>query len=194
MDLKPEIERSGWGRGPNGRAPGPCRRTAAPHPGPQERRRSSGEASPWIPIAFGAVRGAAPVSGGWADGPQSEGPGARVPSVRCSWPKESRSQPVSGRRQGRGTGLRGLAGEPRSSMMGLRTRGRMGSGGPTGLQNQLARLNPGPVGSIPTRSRQVRRRCRHQGSVPATPEAPREPAGVALLLSAGSGWDVARAR
>ncbi len=31
----------------------------------------------------------------------------------------------------------------------------MGSGGPTGLQNQLARLIPGWVGSIPTRSRQI---------------------------------------
>ena len=33
------------------------------------------------------------------------------------------------------------------------TWGRMESGGSTGLQNQLARLNPGLVGSIPTRSR-----------------------------------------
>ena len=32
-------------------------------------------------------------------------------------------------------------------------RGRRRSGGLTGLQNQLARLNPGLVGSIPTRSR-----------------------------------------
>ena len=31
--------------------------------------------------------------------------------------------------------------------------GRRRSGGLTGLQNQLARLNPGLVGSIPTRSR-----------------------------------------
>ena len=36
--------------------------------------------------------------------------------------------------------------------------GRRRSGGLTGLQNQLARLNPGLVGSIPTRSRH-RWRC-----------------------------------
>ena len=33
--------------------------------------------------------------------------------------------------------------------------GRRRSGGLTGLQNQLARLNPGLVGSIPTRSRHM---------------------------------------
>ena len=33
----------------------------------------------------------------------------------------------------------------------------IGSGGSTGLQNQLAELNPRLVGSIPTRSRQLNR-------------------------------------
>ncbi len=54
-------------------------------------------------------------------------------------------------------------------------RGRSGSGGPTGLQNRLARLTPRLVSSILTRSRQNeespgRRSSRPGGSVHVSPE------------------------
>ena len=62
------------------------------------------------------------------------------------------------------------------------SRGRIGPGGSTGLQNQLARLEPGWVGSIPTRSRQMQEPARVTGPRRFRPHRP-TPDGVGFWES-----------